>query len=477
MRPTRRCFLLTGVCGGLGLTLTACANLRPTTAPGDRAAEFFAAVRRGDDPAVLAALTDDAGLLAARERDGASALTVALLAGRPATAELLRARGYQPDVVECAWLGEWERFAALAKEQPAAVVATHPIGGPAMYAAARGGVGEEIWRVFSAGGVPDPPDRPPTAWSPLRAAFAVADLAVAEMAAANLLANGADANARQPGGSSALHAAAARGSVALVEMLLRKHAAVDARDDDGRTPLDLAEGHAHATVARMLREHAAVRRDHLALRRAFTVDGQPYRPRPVDEVPPAEQWRFVGMGHGDLRGIQDGLAAHPNLVHAHATTTEMAVEAATHVGNRRICEVLLAHGAPYSLPAAVLCGTADAVAELLRQAPDRIHERGAHDFPLLWYPVLAGGSLELAATLMDHGADIETQHFLGTTALHLAAARGQREMVALLLDRGADPDRVGRKFEARGETPRQLALAGGHTAVARLLEDRGAARR
>lgn len=475
MRPTRRSFLLTGLCGGLGLTLTACANLPIETTPGDPVADFFAAVRRGDDPAVAAALTRDPGLLAARDPDGASPLTAALLAARPTTADLLRARGYRPDVVECAWLGEWEQFAALAEARPAAVLAAHPIGGPAMYAAARGGVGDEIWRVYSAGGVPDPPARPPTAWSPLRAALTVADLPTAELAAANLLANGADANARQPGGSSALHAAAARGSAVLVEMLIRKRAAIDARDDDGRTPLELAEHHGHAAAARILREHAAVPRDHLTLRRAFTVDGKPYTPQPID-VPPADQWRFVGMGHGNLSGIEQGLAAHPNLVHAHATTTEMAVEAATHVGNRRICELLLAHGAPYSLPAAILCGTPEALAALLKQAPDRIHERGAHDFPLLWYPALAGGALALAATLMDHGADIEAQHYLGTTALHLAAARGQRDLVALLLDRGADPDRVGRKFEPRGETPRQLAVAGGHTAVARLLEDRGAAR-
>lgn len=473
MRPTRRKFLLTGVCGGLGLTLTACANL-PATAV-DKAADFFAAVRRGDDPAVDAALTRDPALLAARDPAGASPLTAALLAGRASTAALLRARGYVPDLVESAWLGDWERFTPLAEAHPAEVVAGHPLGGPAMYAAARGGVGDAIWRVFGAGGVPDPEDRPATAMSPLRAALEFADLATAEVGAAALLANGADPNAAQPRGSSPLHAAAARGSVALVEVLIRKRAAIDARDDDGRTPLELAERQGHAAAAGLLREHRKIARDHVALRRAFTVDGQPYRPRPA-RVPRAQQWQFVGMGHGNLAGIERGLAADPDLVHACTTNTEMAVEAAAHVGNRRICEVLLAHGAPCSLPAAVLCGTPASVAALLTAAPDRVHERGAHDFPLLWYAVLAGGAIELAATLMDHGADIEAQHYLGTTALHFAANRGQRDMVAFLLERGADPDRVGRKFAAHGETPRELALANGHAAVARLLEDRGAAR-
>jgi ankyrin repeat protein len=465
MTRTRRSLLT----GALGLTLIGCANLRATTRTGTTA--WFDAIRRGDLPAITDGLARSPALLDARDADGASPMTIALLARQGAAAELLRARGYLPDVVESAWLGDWERFKSQALASPAAVLARHPLGGPAMTAAARGGAGEEIWRVFSQGGVPEPPDREPSEASPARAALEHPDLDLAELTVATLLSNGGNPNAAQPGGSSILHAAAERGSLELVELLIRKHARLDARDQQGRSAIELAEQHGHARVVERLRNHATMARDHLTLRRAFDVHGQPYRPSSIVGVPVPDQWAFVGKGHFDLDAIERGLAAHPELVHASATTTELAVEAAGHVGQREIVELLLDHGAPYSMPAAIVRGKPAEITALLEHEPDRIHERGPHDFPLLWYPVLVGGSLELAELLLARGAEIEMQHYLGTTALHLAAAHGQRDMVALLLERGADPRRRGRKFDRQGQTPRDLALAEGHDDIARMLED------
>lgn len=468
MSSTRRRLLL----GAFGLSVIGCVGVsgarRHTVDPH---AGWFDAIRRGDIAAISDGLARTPALLDARDADGASPLTIALLAEQATAAELLLARGYAADVVESAWLGDWDRFEALAQATPAAVLARHPLGGPAMTAAARGGGGEQMWRVFAQGGVPDPPDREPSQPSPARAALEHRDLGIAELTAATLLANGANPNAPQPGGCSILHAAAARGSVELVQLLIRKHADVDARDQDGRTPIELAERNEHTRVVECLRNHATIARDHLRLRRAFDVHGRPYRPTTIVGVPLAEQWGFVGRGHFDLDAIAQGLAEHPELVHASATTTELAIEAAGHVGQREIVELLLEHGAAYSMPAAIVRGKPAEIIALLDHEPDRIRERGPHDFPLLWYPVLAGGSLELAELLLARGAEIEMQHYLGTTALHLAAAHGQRDMVALLLERGADPRRRGRKFDRHGQTPRDLALADGHGDIARLLED------
>jgi ankyrin repeat protein len=467
---TRRHLLL----GAFGLSVIGCANLRAAhrhSSTDPRA--LFDAIRRGDMVAISDALARTPALLDARDADGASPLTIALLAEQAVAADLLLARGYLPDVVESAWIGDWDRFESLAQAEPAAVLARHPLGGPAMTAAARGGAGDQIWRVFSKGGVPDPPDREPTSPSPARAALEHRDLALAELTVATLLSNGGNPNAAQPGGCTILHAAAARGSVELVEMLVRKHADVDARDEHGRPAIELAERNGHVRVVELLSHHTSIARDHLRLRRAFDVHGRPYKPAQIVGVPLTEQWSFVGSGHFNLDAIREGLAAHPELVHASATTTELAVEAAGHVGQREIVELLLEHGAPYSMPAAIVRGKPTEITALLDHEPDRIHERGPHDFPLLWYPVLAGGSLELAELLLARGAEIEMQHYLGTTALHLAAAHGQRDMVALLLERGADPHRRGRKFSSgsHGETPREAALAEGHGDIARLLED------
>lgn len=144
------------------------------------------------------------------------------------------------------------------------------------------------------------------------------------------------------------------------------------------------------------------------------------------------------------------------------------------MGRQDIVDYLLAGGAPYSLPTAVMRGDEKRVRELLREDPLRIHERGAHDFALLWYPVIGGGRIELAELLIGAGAEVERQHFLGTTALHYAALSGQLEMTAYLLQAGGDPRRIGKKFSPEGETPLQLAENRGHEEVAKLLRDRGA---
>jgi 26S proteasome non-ATPase regulatory subunit 10 len=76
--------------------------------------------------------------------------------------------------------------------------------------------------------------------------------------------------------------------------------------------------------------------------------------------------------------------------------------------------------------------------------------------------------------LLQKGAEIGRQHFLGTTALHFAASGGDVELCDFLLEHGADIDRVGRKFDPAGQTPLQVAIRRDRTEVIQLLRDRGA---
>jgi hypothetical protein len=472
MTIDRRTFMTLAGAGGAAL-LTACAT-RSIGRPAGLHGAFFEAIRSDDTAAVGAALDREPALLAARDERGVSGFGVALIAGSARTATLLRARGYQPDAVECAWIGDWKRFDTVST--PATADADHPLGGSTMWAAARGGVGADIWRVYARGATPNPTTRRAGGVSPLAAAFEHPDVRVAEMTAATLLANGADPRAREPGGSSALHAAAARGARELVAMLVRKGADPDLQDDRGRTPVALARRAGHREVVALLENHRRVPRDFNDRRRAFDLEHRPYRPADLSDVDPMTQATFTGHGHARFDELRREHSRDPRLVHAQATTTEMAVDAAGHTGRADICLWLLEQGAPYSIVSAIVCNRRRDVERILDEEPRRLLERGPHDFPALWYPVIGKTPIDMMELLLDRGAVIEEQDFLGTTALHWAAMFGAIDTVALLLSRGADPRRVGRKFDARGQTAIDLAQARGHHAVVRLLEERGGRR-
>jgi ankyrin repeat protein len=72
-----------------------------------------------------------------------------------------------------------------------------------------------------------------------------------------LIAAGADVNARDPKGWSALHYAAAKGRAQLVKPLLDAGAMVNAKNADGATPLDLAKDQG---VVELLRRHGGIGR-------------------------------------------------------------------------------------------------------------------------------------------------------------------------------------------------------------------------
>ena len=73
------------------------------------------------------------------------------------------------------------------------------------------------------------------------------------------LAAGADVNANwnrlEPNGYTLLHLAVHWGNGEIVELLIAKNAHVNAKDKDGRTPLDVAIQYKRTEVADLLRNH------------------------------------------------------------------------------------------------------------------------------------------------------------------------------------------------------------------------------
>ena len=67
-----------------------------------------------------------------------------------------------------------------------------------------------------------------------------------------MIAKGAEVNARPRNGWTALHEAARCGDEGLTELLLASGADVNATNDDGHSPLDIAERNDHTNISAML---------------------------------------------------------------------------------------------------------------------------------------------------------------------------------------------------------------------------------
>ena len=76
-------------------------------------------------------------------------------------------------------------------------------------------------------------------------------------AAALLIAKGANLEVPEEGGFRALHIAAESGDARLVELLLDHQAQVDAKADDGTTPLGVAARKGRDAIATLLRSRGA----------------------------------------------------------------------------------------------------------------------------------------------------------------------------------------------------------------------------
>ena len=476
---TRRAFLKTTAYATVATTvtnsvmatsvLTAVRGLAAGPEPGRRGglndeAQFLAAVRAGDRNTVAQWLDAQPGLAQCKNSANQSAFAIALLNGNREIGRLLVNCGYKPDLHEAALAGDWELFKKLSEQVGEGIEDKvnqwHPVGGTAMHAAALGGAGFQIWRVYAQCGDPNPIARSANALTPLELAIEHPDLELAELTAANLLSNDAIPD---PAGSDnpPLHRAVARGSVSLTEMLVRLGAQVDRRNKAGQTPIQLAralaQGPDQKLILNMLSQSDAVPRICRTSRAAKTRSGDAYREPDWTGITQLEKQKSVGLAHSQFEQLKQSVVAEPRLVHSQATTGERAIEAAAHMGQRVLADWLLDQGAPYSLPTAVMMGDQVAVKQMLNEDPDRIHERGAHDFALLWYPVIGGCDLDMTELLLQAGANVEQQHFLGTTALHWASRSGNLELIELLLDHGADVNRVGRKFAGRLQSPIQMA--------------------
>jgi ankyrin repeat protein len=301
-----------------------------------------------------------------------------------------------------------------------------------------------------------------------------ADRLAAWVAATDLLSNGSDVNSPQRGKSSVLHGAVLRKSLRLVKLALRKGANVEARDERGWTPVALAEELGWEAGFALLKGHRSLPRDHRASRFAFDVRRRPVNRPDMAGLSQELQSKTTGSSHARLATVRELVQQHPRLVFSISTDDELAIEAAAHMGNRDIMNFHLEHGSPMSLPTAVSLGDAEHARFLLDEDPDLIHERGAHDFPVMMFVAFGGGSPELAAALHDEYGVALDQESAGTTALHWSIFRDRYQLAEWLIDNGANLDAVGYQWQRAGETPLAVARRVGDSKYIQLLQRAGA---
>ena len=74
--------------------------------------------------------------------------------------------------------------------------------------------------------------------------------------------------------------------------------------------------------------------------------------------------------------------------------------------------------------------------KLLAEDPKRVHERGAHDFPVLWYTAFGKERPDLLELLLASGADVHSG-MMGNTMMQLAEKKKYSRLIEILHAHGA----------------------------------------
>jgi ankyrin repeat protein len=309
-----------------------------------------------------------------------------------------------------------------------------------------------------------------------------------------LLKQGANVNAAEVDGTTALHWAAYRDDLESVDLLIRAGAKVNAANDLGATPLWTACQNASAPMVRRLLQAGANANAALLLgETVLMAAAHSGNPEIVEQLivkganvnaraargQTALMWA-VGQKHSDVVKV---LVAHGADVHARSDEWSQVQAVPPHglpAYNRAI-----PHGGDTALMFAARVGDL-ASAKLLVAAGANVNDVDAWGVSAT---VLAehSGFGDLVELFLDHGADPNAAK-AGFTALHEAIMRRDEKTVSALLAHGADPNTPLRTWtptrrssddyhfepELVGATPFWLAARFSEPNVMRLLLKQGA---
>lgn len=294
-------------------------------------------------------------------------------------------------------------------------------------------------------------------------------------------------------GQTPLHWAARYNRTPLVELLIASHhAATDAQDNDGNTPLHLAVIHEHEAVVRLLLRHGA--KPDVWNRKGWT----PFRwairyglrgvARPLAEARVEIDVEDVHRGtpltwatqymHLDLvrlllengwdvnwqakdgwtalrHAVQFGSEPMARLLLEHRASVDLCdgqggftpLRWAVLYGHTAVVKILLENGADVNAVCKdgwtplIQAGKGDdkSIVYLLVEKGARLDEQGLDGSTALHFAV-KNQSKSILWLLLESGANVDLQDKEGTAALHLAVEGGDYSLVWYLVEGGADPD-------------------------------------
>ncbi|MFC1765376.1 ankyrin repeat domain-containing protein, partial [Planctomycetota bacterium] len=262
-----------------------------------------------------------------------------------------------------------------------------------------------------------------------------------------LLDQGADINAKDDQGMTPLHLAAQEGHKEVVEFLLSKDADINAQNIKGYTPLYSAIWNNDPNIVGLL-----------------VSKGADVNFSPEKGYPPLQH--AVWFENTD---IVRSLVEHGAKCDVKDKDGWTAFRYAADASNRDMINLFVSKGADVSgIYRAACVGDLDRVKNLIEQgvAVDANDELGWT--PLFWAASM--GQEEVGEFLLSKGAraDVKTQD--GSTPLHQASYSGALHLAGLLISKGAEVNAKNKQ----GNTPLHNAASGGHSQVAELLIAKGA---
>jgi ankyrin repeat protein len=427
------------------------------------------AVIDGNLAVVQQHLEKDPALLYARDAQGQSVYLLAAYAGQPAVMALFESKGLVLDIYEAAAGGKTDRVNELLRPAPGLVKAPNAAGDTPLHAAALASQSKSIDSMISPGPdytIPNPKRKNATAahiglQSPQREA--------AEAMAFTMVGNGLNPNIATTDGNTILHCAAITGYPRVIRLLLQKGGDAGARNAAGQTPLDIAMQGKKNDAAELLRNPGLIPQDYYAHRYAYDSKFGSLKRDDTEGLPMEFINSFTIVSHFGFDRVKQWVRLCPDLLNTRAAWDELPVEAAAHMGRADIGGHLLDLGASYSICTATVFGSPDDVKRLLAEDSRRIHERGAHSFPLLWYTAFGKPKIDAAEYLIHMGAN-PNEDMRGRTVLHIAASLGHLELCRFFLEKGLDPLQKGTNFQGTQDAV-EAANASKHPEVAAMMRE------